>query len=88
VPNVPRQVSLAGEVGRSQKTGAKALGLLFCQQALCPERWNVKSVFIETPYGPAINWTSLLAHILLPTCDIIAIASFIALVLSERVCPR
>ena len=25
-----------------------------------PERWNVKLVFIETHYGPAINWTSLL----------------------------
>ena len=23
-----------------------------------PERWNVKLVFIETPDGPAINWTS------------------------------
>ena len=22
------------------------------------ERWSVKLVFIETPYGPAINWTS------------------------------
>jgi len=30
--NVPRQVSLAGEAGGSQKAGAKAL---FCQQALC-----------------------------------------------------
>jgi len=26
-----------------------------------PERWNVKLVFIETPHGPAINWTSLFA---------------------------
>ena len=26
-----------------------------------PERWNVKLVFIETPDGPAINCTSLLA---------------------------
>ena len=34
-PNVPRQVSLAGGAGGSQETGAKALGLLFCQQALC-----------------------------------------------------
>ena len=34
-PNVPRQVSMAGGVGESQETGAKALGLLFCQQALC-----------------------------------------------------
>jgi len=25
-----------------------------------PERWNVKSVFIETPHGPAISWTSSL----------------------------
>ena len=25
-----------------------------------PERWNVKLVFIETPHGPAINWTSSL----------------------------
>jgi len=33
--NVPRQVSLAGAAGGSQETGAKALGLLFCQQALC-----------------------------------------------------
>ena len=33
--NVPRQVSLAGGVGGSQKLGVKALGLLFCQQALC-----------------------------------------------------
>jgi len=24
-----------------------------------PERWNVISVFIETPHGPAINCTSL-----------------------------
>jgi len=35
LPNVPRQVSLAGAAGGSQETGAKALGLLFCQQALC-----------------------------------------------------
>jgi len=33
--NVPRQVSLAGGAGGSQETGAKALGLLLCQQALC-----------------------------------------------------
>ena len=33
--NVPRQVSLAGWAGGSHATGAKALGLLFCQQALC-----------------------------------------------------
>ena len=30
-----------------------------------PEWWNVGSVFIETPYGPAINWTSLLGIIFL-----------------------
>ena len=35
LPNVPRQVSLAGAAGGSHATGAKALGLLFCQQALC-----------------------------------------------------
>ena len=33
--NVPRQVSLAGGAGGLQESGAKALGLLFCQQALC-----------------------------------------------------
>jgi len=33
--NVARQQSLAGGKGGSQETGAKALGLLFCQQALC-----------------------------------------------------
>jgi len=33
--NVPRQVSLAGGAGGSQKMGAKALGLLFALQALC-----------------------------------------------------
>jgi hypothetical protein len=33
--NVPRQQSLAGVVGGLQGLGAKALGLLFCQQALC-----------------------------------------------------
>jgi len=33
--NVRRQVSLAGGKGESQATGAKALGLLFSQQALC-----------------------------------------------------
>jgi len=33
--NVPRQVSLAGAAGGSNEMGAKALGLLFCQQALC-----------------------------------------------------
>ena len=33
--NVPRQVSLAGAAGGSQRMGAKAHGLLFCQQALC-----------------------------------------------------
>ena len=33
--NVRRQVSLAGGAGGSQETGAKALGLLLCQQALC-----------------------------------------------------
>jgi len=35
VPNVPRQVSLAGGVDGSQASAAKALGLLCCQQALC-----------------------------------------------------
>ena len=34
-PNVPRQQSLAGGAGGSHGLGAKALGLLFCQQALC-----------------------------------------------------
>jgi len=34
-PNVPRQVSLAGGAGGSQRMGAKALGLLFASQALC-----------------------------------------------------
>ena len=33
--NVPRQVSLAGGMGGSNASGAKALGLLFCQQAMC-----------------------------------------------------
>jgi len=33
--NVPRQVSLAGGVGGSQETRAKALGLLCFSQALC-----------------------------------------------------
>ena len=33
--NVPRQQSLAGGAGGSHGAGAKALGLLFCQQALC-----------------------------------------------------
>jgi len=33
--NVPRQVSLAGGAGGSNASGVKALGLLFCQQALC-----------------------------------------------------
>jgi hypothetical protein len=33
--NVPRQVSLAGGAGGTNASGAKALGLLFCQQALC-----------------------------------------------------
>jgi len=33
--NVPRQVSMAGGTGGSQEMGVKALGLLFCQQALC-----------------------------------------------------
>jgi len=33
--DVPRQVSLAGAAGGSNASGAKALGLLFCQQALC-----------------------------------------------------
>jgi len=32
---VPRQVSLAGAPGGSHTSGAKALGLLFYQQALC-----------------------------------------------------
>ena len=35
LPNVPRQVSLAGGAVGPQSSGAKALGLLFCQQALC-----------------------------------------------------
>ena len=34
LPNVPRQVSLAGGAGESNASVAKALGLLFCQQAL------------------------------------------------------
>jgi len=34
-PIVPRQVSLAGGTGGSQKLGVKELGLLCCQQALC-----------------------------------------------------
>jgi len=32
-----------------------------------PERLNVKLVFIETPHGPAINWTSLFALFYCPT---------------------
>jgi len=30
-----------------------------------PERWGVKAAFIETPHGPAINWTSWLGYFLL-----------------------
>ena len=47
--------------------GAKALGLLCFSAGPVPERWNVKSVFIETPHGPAINWTSLFGHFCLAT---------------------
>jgi hypothetical protein len=35
LPNVRRQVSLAGGVGGSQKMGVKALGMLCCQHPLC-----------------------------------------------------
>jgi hypothetical protein len=35
LPNVPRQQSLAGGAGGSDGLIAKALDLLFCQQALC-----------------------------------------------------
>ena len=45
MPNVPRQVSLAGAAGGSHETGAKALGLIFCQQALCLS-------------GGTLNWCS------------------------------
>ena len=35
LPNVPRQVSLAGGARGSQRMGVKALGMLFCQHPLC-----------------------------------------------------
>ena len=54
----PRQVSLAGAAGGSQRMGARALGLLLCQQALCLSDEDVKWVFIETPCWPASNCTS------------------------------
>jgi len=60
----PPSGSLSGGEGGSQGMGAKALGMLCCQHPPVPERWNVGFVFIETPHGPAINWTSL-SHIFL-----------------------
>jgi len=33
-----------------------------------PERWNVKSVFVETADGPAIGWTGLFAFVGLQFC--------------------
>jgi hypothetical protein len=50
LPNVPRQVSLAGGAGRSDEAGAKALGLLFSQQALCLSAES-RLPWLESPHG-------------------------------------
>ena len=36
-----------------------------------PERWHVKSAFIETPDGPAISWTSPLGLFVFECCKFI-----------------
>ena len=56
---VPRQVSLAGRARGSQTSGAKALGLLFCQVNPVPERWNVRLALIEPLDGLALSCTRL-----------------------------
>jgi len=53
--NVPRQVSLAGGAGGSNASGVKALGLLFCQQALCLSGGTSNLAFIETPDGQRLT---------------------------------
>ena len=47
-----------------ERTGSEGTRPALLPAGPVPERWNVKSVFIETPDGPAINWTSLLAILL------------------------
>ena len=53
--NVPRQVSLAGGVRGSQRMGAKALGLLFCQQALCLSGGMSKWCSSKLPTGQRLT---------------------------------
>jgi len=55
VSNVPRQVSLAGTAGGSNKMGAKALGLLFCQQALCLSGGMSKWCSSKLPTGQRLT---------------------------------
>jgi len=47
--------------GWIERNGSEGTRPAFLPAGLVPERWNVKLVFIETPDGPAINWTSLFA---------------------------
>jgi len=54
-PNVPRQVSLAGGAGGSHKKGAKALGLLFCQQALCLSGGTSNQYSSKLPTGQRLT---------------------------------
>jgi hypothetical protein len=63
--NVPRQVSLADGAGGPQSSGAKALGLLLLPAGPVPERWNVGSVFIETPDGQRLAGRARSAILLL-----------------------
>ena len=58
--NVPRQVSLAWRGGWIARMGSEGTRPAPLPAGPVPERWHVKSVFIETPDGPAISCTSLL----------------------------
>jgi hypothetical protein len=55
LPNVPRQVSLAGGNGESHEKGAKALGLLFCQQALCVSGGTSNRCSSKLPTGQRLT---------------------------------
>jgi hypothetical protein len=43
------------------RNGSEGIWPAFLSAGPVPERWHVRLAFIETPHGPAINWTSLLA---------------------------
>ena len=51
--------------GRIARIGSEGTRPALLSAGPVPERWNVGLVFIETPHGPAISWTSPFGQYLL-----------------------